>query len=123
MSEPLSEAELVEIEARAKAAHEGPWELRSETPSGLIWSVRCRKKSDGTPGNLILSGHRPICEFVQHSREDVPRLIAEVRRLRAERDEARALAGHFFALLHECADMEKGYRYQIQHPWLKESEQ
>lgn len=78
----MSDEDLDAMELRVRAAHEGPWELQCETPSGLIWSVRCRRFSDGTPGNLILSGHRPICEFVQHSREDVPALIDEVRSLR-----------------------------------------
>jgi hypothetical protein len=77
----MSEEELAKIEARANAATPAPWDfhkgdlyLNSNTSSGV---------SDAFLEHVDLN-------FIAHSRQDVPALIAEVRRLR----KLLASAGH-----------------------------
>ena len=74
------------IEARANAATPGPW---SEAWDGEIhatsddWELVLRvPEGDDRPAD---------CAFVANAREDVPALIAEVRRLRAVVEAAMAL--------------------------------
>lgn len=84
----LTDKELDEIEARANAATEGPW----ETGRALCCSDRgwvC----DGTGRHFLNGSSRRTevmdvndAEFIAHARADVPSLVAEVRRLRAERE-------------------------------------
>lgn len=85
----MTEDELKAIEARANAARPGPWKkLAAETDTWLF--------VDGPVGN-ITSREYWHCEkekqptraqdesdfdFIAHAREDIPALIAEVRRLR-----------------------------------------
>ena len=77
----MTEQELAEIEARANAAKEGPWQIQRDSTgapcevihlsgSGIYAFVTSIPKTQGD------------IEFVAHAREDVPALIAEVRRLR-----------------------------------------
>jgi hypothetical protein len=90
MAEELSEQELAEIEALAAGALPGPW--RSDPLTGTMVV--------DTLGREIVSclaypaDALPTVEFIAHCRTDVPRLIAEVRRLRAvlgERADGRSL--------------------------------
>lgn len=80
-TEPL---DLDAIEARANAATEGPW-MRTyphviEGFEGNQYSVVVDDDPDETPGVI-----RPEdSAFIAHAREDVPALLAEVRRLRDE---------------------------------------
>lgn len=83
----ITDAELNAMQARADAATEGPWTARIYTPG---------KQEDGTyswnDGGSVRSmdGQEHIAslftaadaEFMASARTDVPRLIAEVRRLR-----------------------------------------
>lgn len=84
----ITEERLKEIEARAKAAEAGPWDIdllddrveavgRKATDHGgeNAWVLL----SDGSPYTL----DRADAEFIAHARQDVPDLVAEVRRLRA----------------------------------------
>ena len=78
--EPLSEQELAAIEARAEAATEGPWAARFDGQrQGIFVAHR----------SVILFdvGHvrptTPDADFIANARADVPRLIAEVRRLQS----------------------------------------
>jgi hypothetical protein len=86
----LDDAELQTIESRVRAATEGPWwswvEGRDGT-SGDTFIGRGPKGARRT--DLYLStdepGHSITPEdhdFIAHARQDVPRLVAEVRRLR-----------------------------------------
>lgn len=90
VSKALSEDDLRAIEARANAATDGPWrdpwaapdgedEFRSAGGQTIFAAEFC----DGPR----LAINPPDAAFIAHAREDVPRLLAEVRRLRAERDE------------------------------------
>jgi hypothetical protein len=93
----VTKINLDEIEARAKAATPGPWTvcpmdmyifggdghmIASNCPMEDTWQVR----GAGAEG----SGQRPEgsqdanAAFIAAAREDIPRLIAEVRRLQAQ---------------------------------------
>lgn len=79
----ITDDELDEIRARADAATPGPWRWRhcgeivsgrhvvatSDAGGGAVW-VEWRTESD--------------LKFAAHARADIPRLIAEIRRLRGE---------------------------------------
>jgi hypothetical protein len=75
--------DLEAIRARAEAATPGPWEASSapDYPQGntLGWDVmaapRCVVAGAPLPQN--------DAAFIAHSREDVPKLLAEVERLRS----------------------------------------
>lgn len=79
----MTEQELQAIEARANAATPGPWYYAYEGSSD--WSVF----QDGTDTRPVASLHRwhkaecPEAVFIAHARQDIPALVAEVRRLRA----------------------------------------
>jgi hypothetical protein len=70
MSEGLSREEIQEIEARCKAATPGPWE---DTFYDAEWYVTGPEYTD-------VSFNESDTIFIAHSREDVPALVAEVKR-------------------------------------------
>jgi hypothetical protein len=89
MSEPLSEEELAELEARTAAATPGPWaaHIEAEVPIGGESMIGL----DGLPGDFppdMYVRHdnetAPPADikFIAPARNYVPRLLAEVRRLR-----------------------------------------
>jgi len=94
---------LDEIEARADAATEGPWEWHPYMGSGATLAKpnhpfherNILKTTDDWP---------PVAddaEFIAHARTDIPALLAEVRRLQAAADRVRAL--HVpFRIYDEC---------------------
>jgi hypothetical protein len=103
----MIEQELIEIEARAAAATPGPW--KGDCRDGSVkYTVR---GSDGTlvlrvdhkNGDFGFVGERERDDesFVLHARSDIPALVAEVRRLRAE---LAALSG---ALAYPNFDIER----------------
>lgn len=88
----MPDIDLDAIEARANAATAGPWctddwEIFQGTeyePGISLWiGETCRGTSD-------LEQDRADATFVAHARTDVPALVAEVRRLRAELASDRA---------------------------------
>lgn len=102
----LSEDELAAIEARLAAATMGPWE---PAIMGEVYAtapdergVHCPNsdiafiKEDGTWHSLLIcrgmDGPTRVAnaEFIAAARSDVPALVAEVRRLRAELATGRA---------------------------------
>lgn len=102
----MTEEELQAIEARAAAATPGPWILMPETCGpdgqevyesedlGCICSV-------GDPYPRGQNHPQENMEFISAARSDVPALVAEVRRLRAE---LAALSG---ALAYPNFDIER----------------
>lgn len=91
----MTEQELQEIEARERAALEGPWQCRQGLSHQDISGRRIEVSyvfagnPDGKPGKKFVVAqvewfeqHVAIAEFICHAREDVPRLVAEIRRLR-----------------------------------------
>jgi hypothetical protein len=85
MSDLLSETDLKAIEARAAAASKGPWksfiEGRDHTSgSSFIMTGTQQKRTQ----DIELSGATEADQdFIAAAREDVPRLVAEIRALRA----------------------------------------
>lgn len=74
----MTEQELKEIEARASAATPGPWvhdtvQSESAVICGHAPGVVCEWRKGAAAFD--------DCDFIAHAREDVPALIAEVRRL------------------------------------------
>ena len=82
--ELLTEQELSEIEARCDAASPGPWvsyvEGRDHT-SGSSFIMTGAPERRGEDIELTGATARDQ-DFIASARQDVPRLIAEVRRLR-----------------------------------------
>jgi len=82
---------LNEIEARANAATPGPWEANSETGGSdvgdyTIYGIKevapADWASDSSSSFAYCEGmEKPDAEFIAHARQDIPRLIDEVRRL------------------------------------------
>lgn len=88
----MDENELKEIEARANAATPGPWSTGEGVEYKDLESVRacgwdCRRVP--STNDYFACGPRVACSlsaemdanFIAHAREDIPALIAEVRRL------------------------------------------
>lgn len=84
----LTPEKLEAIRKRAEAASEGPWELDGD--DGGIWN---------NGGFNYLGSARSFYDddanFIAHSREDIPVLLAEVERLRK-----------LMADIRECSDIE-----------------
>lgn len=79
MSEPLTEQELAEMEARVRNASPGPW-----TRDDGDWSPNHMVDADGEV--VVYDEGAPGTQdaaFIAAARTDLPRLIAEVRRLRS----------------------------------------
>jgi hypothetical protein len=72
----VTEQELKEIEARANAATKGPWVNEKDANGFEIWVAH---PNDGLVADALTL---PDTEFIAHARQDIPKLIAEVRRLR-----------------------------------------
>lgn len=89
----MSDAELDAIEQRAALAYRGPW-----TWEGLDGQTQATLDS---PDGQVLCQDLPDCmdhptlTFIAHAREDVPALIAEIRRmhdmLRTAQERAQSL--------------------------------
>lgn len=88
--EPLTEQQLDEIDSRTGATRPGPWALSDDLEGdgypGHLWVVRTPDSGPDEPDDqavVISIGDRALGEFIAHAREDVPALLAEVRRLSA----------------------------------------
>ena len=89
MNEPMTEQELREVEALAEKATPGPW--RSVWTGNTVKSHRVY--AEGPEARNIASGISPNtgnAEFIAASRAAVPRMAAEIRRLREENDLLRS---------------------------------
>lgn len=94
----MAELDLDAIEARANAATPGPWNAWDR---GVGFHIALGDERDdwGRPEDLLPEGlrtdigRRADAEFIAAARTDVPALVAEVRRLRAELDELRRHLG------------------------------
>lgn len=86
----LTDERLAEIEARAQAATDGPWQAALDRPSHpSVGDITA-------PGNhhVVCFGHDydeygsidnvADAAFIAHARDDIPALLAEVRRLREQ---------------------------------------
>ena len=93
MPDPMTPERLAEIEARANAATQGPWEWHPYMGSGATLAkpnhpfheLNILKTTDDWP---------PVAadaEFIAAARNDVPALLAEVRRLQDAVERVREL--------------------------------
>jgi hypothetical protein len=94
MARTLTDADLQAIEAGAEAALPGPWESFVEDRDHTAGSdfIRTGGLDDSAPDLYLTRSSAdwtgaatvdpPTLDFVAASRQDVPRLVAEVRRLR-----------------------------------------
>ena len=86
--EELTEQELADIRARCEAATGGPWRFVEEgrdNTSGDSFIMTGPPR--GRNGDLYLTtdkrdGSHADYEFIAHARQDIPRLLDEVERLR-----------------------------------------
>lgn len=91
---PISGHELDEIEQRAQAASPAPWEAFIEARDHTAGDdfIRIGGFDDAQPDMYIQhylganSVRVPAADldFIAHARQDIPRLVAEIRRLRAD---------------------------------------
>lgn len=82
MSEPL---DLEPIKARTEAASEGPWVTNDYFGEVSTAGYVVARVSYHDPGAFAGNERQDEdAEFIAHARTDVPRLVEEVERLRAE---------------------------------------
>jgi hypothetical protein len=79
---PLSDAELGEIDARCDAATPGPWRSFVERRDHLGGSDFIQTTGGDGPDIELTGATRADQDFIAEARQDIPRLLAEVRRLR-----------------------------------------
>lgn len=85
MRDEMTDEELDEIERRCEAARHGPWRSYAEGRDHESGSNFIMVGSDdgARSKDIELSGATvEDQDFIAHARQDVPRLLAEVRRLR-----------------------------------------
>ncbi|MGH9225799.1 MAG: hypothetical protein ACRD2W_18895 [Acidimicrobiales bacterium] len=86
---PIEDNELDDMEMRAAAATPGPWRDFIEARDDFSGNdfIETGGGGDGQPDMYVRLEAAPApaadLEFIAHARQDVPRLVAEVRRLRA----------------------------------------
>jgi hypothetical protein len=89
----LDDAELAAIEARCRAASPGPWKSFVEGRDHWSGDDFVRVGDDDDQPDMYVSratadGLRPASvhdlDFIAGARQDVPRLLAEIRRLRSQ---------------------------------------
>lgn len=103
----MDEAKLSEIEARARAATPGPWLVCAAEDAAEGLPVAFFGRGSGPKDVAVRSDGPPRgtadddAAFVAHAREDVPALVAEVRRLQKANE---ALVAAFDAALARSHD-------------------
>ena len=87
---PLTDAEVDEIAARCEAATPGPWRSFAEGRDHLGGNdfITAGGDEDQSPDIELTGASRAGQDFIAHARPDIPRLVAEVRRLRRITDES-----------------------------------
>jgi len=127
----MTEDELNAIEARCNAATPGPWRIGTGNEGDGYFdecSVLCadsvwRHKLDrrrvivsrgcyGGDDEAFIDQVRADMLHIAHSRTDIPALIAEIRRLRGERDAISELADAFGTMCGGCFGGSISYRAQ-----------
>lgn len=101
----ITDEQLAEIKARCEAATEGPWEYDERVRVAAVYSGERRNCFlDWEPNDWLSYYKFPVSaygeeltdeqrlatmRFIAHAREDIPALLAEVDRLRAENEVLR----------------------------------
>ena len=88
---PLTDADLDAIQRGVDAASKAPWEAFIAGPGDSLDSViRVGTFHDDEPDIYVFRDREPAndagLDFIAAARQDVPRLIAEIKRLRHELD-------------------------------------
>jgi hypothetical protein len=84
-NERLTDKELAEIRKRAEAATIGDWDydvVDFGITNGNFMVAMAEIDSEGNP---YIHAKNADLEFIAHAREDVPKLLAEVARLQADK--------------------------------------
>ena len=91
----MTDAELTAIQKRAEAATPGPWIAHPwEDDPECCAGIEAASGTEIVKTDCgIYPPEMPDAEFIAHAREDIPALVAEVRRLRAEAAEPRTICG------------------------------
>jgi hypothetical protein len=81
----VTNEQLNEMEARCNAATPAPWQSFIEGRDHTAGSdfIRTGGLDDSCPDIELIGATHVDQDFIAHARQDVPALIAEVRRLRA----------------------------------------
>lgn len=80
MNDPLSTDEIEAIKARCEQATAGPWKSFIETREKISGSDFIQTGGE----DIYLTGATEADQdFIAHARQDIPRLIAEIERLKA----------------------------------------
>jgi hypothetical protein len=83
MPEPLSKDYLAEIRKRCDAATPGPWISSIEDRDHTSGSNVILRGVDRSEDDLeLLGGTVADYDFIAHARQDVPKLLEEIERLR-----------------------------------------
>ncbi|HEY3855827.1 MAG TPA: hypothetical protein VGO67_15670 [Verrucomicrobiae bacterium] len=109
----MSDKELLEIENRCNATQKGPWMAHLKAEGGIVIATHVETAVTISPEFLpdeikkrqaewdvqddyeytipcpeadVDEGKINLLRFIAHSKQDVPKLIAEIRRLRSELD-------------------------------------
>lgn len=90
--EPLTEERLAEIRGREKVATQGPWAVQDKGAIPLIYGP------DGERVAKVID-HQEDAAFIAHAREDIPALLDEVERLRAENEQLKEIAWNGIQLM------------------------
>lgn len=92
---------LAEIEARAEAATPGEWHVCTCSLKGACPHDKGVRMSFCTEGLPDKAPYPNDADFIAHARQDIPDLIAEVRRLREEKEKLRRIADRYYGLCEE----------------------
>ena len=109
MSTPITDQELQSIENRANAATEGPWEWArwySGDPSRVFQGSHLGETLiclDNTYENC-----QADCVFIENARTDIPKLLAEIKRLKWFEEFTDRLGQHYRDIDDSCPDNEDG---------------
>jgi hypothetical protein len=100
----IDEQRLQEIDERAVKATPGPWSKFTEDGSAFICHDELKNPymgmvADAAQNTFASEQEKLNATFIAHAREDVPALVAEVRRLRAMVETASEAVSELIALL------------------------
>jgi hypothetical protein len=91
--DPISDSELHAMQKRADAASKGPWTAFIEGPDDSFSSFIQVGGIDDEPDMYlsrdVTTDSAADLNFIAAARQDVPRLIAEVKRMRRELDRVK----------------------------------
>lgn len=102
----MTEQELKEIEERANKATPGPWRVDESLPNvyirhdGIGWPIASMFHTANGPW-------KENAEFIAHARTDIPALLADNERLRAELDAAKDYRTPKVAIPHKAKEPTK----------------